>query len=412
MQSGAGPRLAGRGGHGEQHHLRRTLIGRVVLERDRGRLARRRHDFDPLVDQHACERLRQIERRIRMHDKRELAGRHLARRVGRQTDPALTIDMRKLSDCKTQGRAGAGNLGRLQARTETRHRLAHALHLLEPRIHGERIAALQRRARSERFRELGRIGHREARQREKAVAEHGTQHVERRRRALRALDAALRFLRYRSGLGEQRFGGRRRQRRRAGDTEAAQHDDRVAHRRHVGRQRRVELGCERSCCRGERLLRGLRARIELDGVDARVERSLQADQIARIERPHAGEQLPRTHRELGQLIETDLRRQPGRVALTIDAQRFAGRKRTDLRCTGCERTRVDLGRRIARTGGREIHGVDRLDGKLGEAQIERLDHGAFGVEPLDREADVLEVAEQASGPRVERRLGERARRRR
>ncbi len=124
------------------------------------------------------------------------------------------------------------------------------------------------------------------------------------------------------------------------------------------------------------------------------------------------EQLPRTHRELGQLIETDLRRQPGRVALTIDAQRFAGRERADLRCTGCERTRVDLGCRIAGTCGREIHGVDRLDGKLAEAQIERLDHGAFGIEPLDREANALEVAQQASGPRVERRLGERARRRR
>jgi hypothetical protein len=35
--------------------------------------ARRRHDFDPLVDQHACERLREIQGRFRMHDERNFA---------------------------------------------------------------------------------------------------------------------------------------------------------------------------------------------------------------------------------------------------------------------------------------------------------------------------------------------------
>jgi hypothetical protein len=85
--------------------------------------------------------------------------------------------MRKLSYGKAQGRAGASNLGRLQARTETRHRFVHALHALEPRMHGEWISALQRRAGRKGFGQLGRIGQREARQCDKTVAEHGAQHV-------------------------------------------------------------------------------------------------------------------------------------------------------------------------------------------------------------------------------------------
>ena len=347
MQSRTRPRLARRGRHGEQHHLRRALIGCIVLERYRGGLARGRNDFHPLVDQHTGERLAEVQRRLRVHDQRELARRHRVVGIGGQPDPALAFDVRQLGDSEAQRRAGTHDFRRLQARTEARHRLAHALHLPEPRIHGERIAALQRRGRSERFRELRRVGQCEARQGEKTVAEHSAQHLQRRRRTLRALDAPLRFLRYRCGLREHRIGCRRDQRRRPGNTEAAQCDDRSGHWRHVASRGLLQLGCERGRRSSERLLCGLRTRVELGSIDARVERSLQAREVARVERPHAREQLPRPHRELRQLIEPDLRRLPGRIALPVDAQGLAGSERSVLLGARRERPRIDLGRRIA-----------------------------------------------------------------
>ena len=72
-------------------------------------------------------------------------------------------------------------------------------------------------------------------------------------------------------LGKQGVGCRQNKWRRAGNAEATQDSDRVAHWRHVRGHRRFELRHKPSCCRSERFLRSLRPRIELDGIDACVE---------------------------------------------------------------------------------------------------------------------------------------------
>ena len=70
LQSYRRPGLSQNRRHREQHRLRRARIGRVVLERDRRRLRRGRHDFDPFVDHQPDERLGERERRVRLHDER------------------------------------------------------------------------------------------------------------------------------------------------------------------------------------------------------------------------------------------------------------------------------------------------------------------------------------------------------
>jgi hypothetical protein len=64
-----------------------------VLEGDGSRFTRRRDDFDPLVDEHPCERLGEIELRICVHDERELAGRHWHRRIDWQAEPTFAFDV-------------------------------------------------------------------------------------------------------------------------------------------------------------------------------------------------------------------------------------------------------------------------------------------------------------------------------
>ena len=110
-----------------------------------------------------------------VHDERQLARRHHGARERRQADPAFAGDERQLRDAQVEASAGAEYFGALQARAESRHAVAHARASREPRIRRQRIAALRRRARGQRARELGCAGgvERESRQHHERLAEHG-----------------------------------------------------------------------------------------------------------------------------------------------------------------------------------------------------------------------------------------------
>ena len=138
-----------------ENRLRRNRIRLVVLKHHAGRFGGIGHDFDPLVDQQASKRLREIDGFGHVDNQRQAAWRDRRAWLRRQADPAVAVTLWKLRHLERECIAVAQRFGVLQRIVKARDAFANSRHPLMERHDGERVAILNSSARGQSTLNLG-----------------------------------------------------------------------------------------------------------------------------------------------------------------------------------------------------------------------------------------------------------------